>query len=171
MPELYNAVMSSYEELKTIAPSDSEIAVVTENRPEVHWHTGIMSRNVPYLAETIPEPFAEIPEELAKKLGIKSGDIIELGNTRNKIYVRAYVTLRMPKLRIGNKEVYVINVPWSWGWSGAHNSFDVANTISILVMDVVTTMQETKAFLAWVRKASKDKYTYQAKPRIENPIL
>ncbi len=171
MPELYNAVATSYEELKSIAPSGSEVVVVTENRLEEHWHTGIMTRNVPYIAETVPEPFAEIPEELAQKLGIKSGDIIELGNSRNRIYVRAYVTPRMPKLRIGNKEVYVVNVPWSWGWSGAHNSFDVANTISILVMDIVTTMQETKAFLAWVRKASKDKYTYRALPRIENPIL
>jgi len=167
MPELYKAVVATYEELKKYAPEDAEIAVITENRLEEHFHTGIMTRNVPYLAETLPEPFAEIPVELAKKLGVKSGDIVELGNNRNRVYVRALVTHRMPKLRIGSKEVYVVNVPWNWGWSGAHNSFDVANTISILVMDIVTTMQETKAFLAWVKKASPDKYTYQAKPRIQ----
>jgi len=166
MPELYRAVATTYEELKKYAPRDAEIAVITLNRLLEHFHT-IMTRNTPYLAETVPEPFAEIPVELAKKLGIKSGDIVELGNNRNKIYVRALVTHRMPKLRIGKKEVYVVNVPWHWGWSGAHNSFDVANTISVLAMDIVTTIQETKAFLAWIRKASPDKYTYQAKPRIQ----
>jgi len=166
MPELYRAVVTTYEELKKYAPRDAEIAVITLNRLLEHFHT-IMTRNTPYLAETLPEPFAEIPVELAKKLGIKSGDIVELGNNRNKIYVRALVTHRMPKLRIGKIDVYVVNVPWHWGWSGAHNSFDVANTISVLAMDIVTTIQETKAFLAWIRKASPDKYTYQAKPRIQ----
>ncbi|KSW12034.1 hypothetical protein CF15_04445 [Pyrodictium occultum] len=170
MPELYKAITASYEELKKYAPSGSEVVVVTENRLEEHWHTGIMTRNVPYLAEMVPEPFAEIPVELAEKLGIKSGDIVELGNNRNRIYVRALVTNRMPKLRIAGREVYVVNVPWHWGWSGAHNSFDVANTISILLLDIVTTMQETKAFLAWVRKASPEKYTYQSKPSVQ-PIL
>ena len=171
MPELYNAAILTAEELSKKAPKGSAIVVVTENRLEEHWHTGIMSRNVPYLAEMIPEPFVEIPKPLANKLGIKSGDIVEVGNERNKIYLRALVTHRMPKLNIGGKEVYVVNIPWHWGWSGAHDSFDVANTISILAMDIVTTMQETKAFLAWIRKAPASKYTYQAEPRIENPTL
>ena len=171
MPELYKAVTATAEELRKQAPSGAEIVVVTENRLEEHFHTGIMTRNVPYLAETIPEPFVEIPRELAEKLGVKSGDIVEVGNNRNRIYLRALVTSRMPKLRIGGKEVYVVNIPWNWGWSGAHNSFDVANTVSILAVDLVTTMQETKAFLAWIRKASPDKYTYRPQPSVESIIL
>ncbi|ABM80894.1 molybdopterin-dependent oxidoreductase [Hyperthermus butylicus] len=170
MPELYKAVTATMEELQRIAPEGAAIVVVTENRLEEHWHTGMMSRNVPYLAELIPEPFIEIPKELADKLGIKSGDVVEVGNNRNVIYLRALVTHRMPKLNIAGKEVYVVNIPWHWGWSGAHNSFDVANTISILALDIVTTMQETKAFLAWLRKAPPEKYTYKSEPRIKTAI-
>ena len=87
---------------------------------------------------------------------------MEVGNNRNIIYVRALVTHRVPKLNIDGKEVYVINLPWHWGWQGAHSTYAVANTITDVYMDTVTTMQESKVFLAFVRKASPEKYDYRA---------
>ncbi len=143
-------------------PSGAEVVVVTTNRMTEHFHTGQLTRNVPLLAELVPEPFVEIPKPLADKLGIKSGDIVEVGNKRNVIYLRAMVTHRVPKLSINGKETYVINIPWHWGWAGAHSTYAVANTITDVYMDIVTTMQETKAFLAYVRKASREKYDYRA---------
>ncbi len=143
-------------------PKGAEVVVATTNRMTEHFHTGQLTRNVPLLAELVPEPFAEIPKPLADKLGIKPGDIVEVGNNRNIIYVRALVTHRVPKLNIDGKEVYVINLPWHWGWQGAHSTYAVANTITDVYMDTVTTMQESKVFLAFVRKASPEKYDYRA---------
>ncbi len=141
-------------------PEDALPVVLTANRLEEHFHTGQMTRNLSYLAELFPEPFIEIPKELAEKLGIKSGDIVELGSNRFRIYVRAMVTGRLPKLRINGSEVYVANIPWHWGWSGGHRTYAVANTITAIFMDTVTTMQESKACLAWVRKATPEDYDY-----------
>ncbi len=144
------------------APSDAAVVVVTTNRMVEHFHTGQLTRNVPLLAELVPEPFVDIPKPLADKLGIKPGDIVEVGNKRNRIYLRAMVTNRVPKLSVNGKEVYVVNIPWHWGWQGAHSTYAVANLIADIFMDLVTTMQETKAFLAYIRKASPDKYDYKA---------
>ncbi len=143
------------------APSNAVPVVITTNRLTEHWHTGMMTRNVPSLAMLFPEPFAEIPAELAEKLGIKSGDIIEIGNKRAVIYVRALVTRRLPKLKIAGKDVYVVNIPWHWGFSGLHASTSVANLLIGDYMDTTTTMQESKTQLAYVRKASISRYVYE----------
>ena len=141
-------------------PKDAAPVVVTTNRLTEHWHTGIMTRTLQRLAMLFPEPFVEIPKELADKLGIKDGDIVEVGNRRAKIYLRALVTYRAPKLRIAGKDVYVINIPWSWGFSGLHASTSIANLLTADYMDTTTTMQESKVFLAYIRKATRDKYVY-----------
>ena len=141
-------------------PEGAQVAVLTTNRLVEHFHTGQLTRNIPLLAELVPEPYAEIPEELAAKIGVKSGDIIEVGNKRNRIYVRAFVTKRLPKLKINGKDVFVINMPWNWGFAGAHRTHAVANSVTALYMDTVTTMQETKVCLVYVKKASPEKYDY-----------
>jgi len=141
-------------------PEGAIPVVVTTNRLTEHWHTGIMTRTLQRLAMLFPEPFVEIPKELADKLGIRDGDIVEVGNRRARIYLRAMVTYRAPVLKIAGKRVYVINIPWSWGFSGLHASTSIANLLTGDYMDTTTTMQESKVFLAYVRKASRDKYVY-----------
>ncbi len=151
-------------ELEAEMPNGAIPVVITLNRVEEHWHTGALSRNDPYLAELVPEPYAEIPVELANKIGVKSGDVIQVGSVRGRIYVRAYVTRRMPKLNINGKEVFVINVPWFFGFSGSNRSSSVANLLSTELGDIITSIQETKVFLGWVTKAPKDKYIFDYNP-------
>ncbi len=158
---------SKYSEEYNLVPSELPLpsgavpVVITTNRLTEHWHTGMMTRNLPRLAMLFPEPFAEIPEELAKKLGIRPGDIVEIGNRRAVIYVRALVTKRAPKLIINGKEVYVVNIPWHWGYSGLHASPSIANLLIGDYMDTTTTMQESKTQLAYIRKASISSYIYE----------
>jgi formate dehydrogenase major subunit len=142
------------------APPGSAPVVVTTNRLTEHWHTGIMTRNLQRLAMLFPEPFAEIPRELAAKLGIRDGDIVEIGNNRARIYLRALVTYRAPVLEVAGQRVYVVNIPWHWGFSGLHASTSVANFLTPDYMDTTTTMQESKVFLAYIRKAPRSKYVY-----------
>lgn len=163
-PELAREVALTIDELRREMPADAMPVIITTNRLEEHWHTGALSRNIPLLAEAVPEPFAEIPEELARKLGIKSGDIVEVGTVRAKIYLRAYVTKRMPKLIINDKPHYVINIPWHWGFAGMHNSPASANLLTPDVGDVKTMIQESKVMIGWVKKASPAKYVYQREP-------
>jgi formate dehydrogenase major subunit len=142
------------------APEDAVPVVVTTNRLVEHFHTGIMTRNSPHLGTLLPEPFVEIPRELAEKLGISSGDVVEIGNRRGRLYLRAVVTERAPKLSIAGREVFVINIPWSWGFSGLSASTSVANIIVGDYVDTTTTMQESKTFIAYLRKADPAKYVY-----------
>ncbi|MDK2464331.1 MAG: molybdopterin-dependent oxidoreductase [Candidatus Korarchaeota archaeon] len=159
--DLADTVNLTPEEMRV--PEGAEVVVATTNRMVEHFHTGQLTRNLKLLAELVPEPFVEIPKPLADRLGIKPGDIVEVGNNRNRIYLRAMVTNRVPKLKIGpqEKEYFVVNMPWHWGWAGAHSTYGVVNTVSGIYMDTVTTMQETKTFLVYLRKASPDKYDYR----------
>ncbi len=174
--ENFNLISPPKEDLRELAdtanltpeemhvPEDAVVVTATTNRLTEHFHTGQLTRNLPLLAELFPEPFVEIPKPLADSLGIKSGDIVEVGNNRNRIFLRAMVTNRVPKMAIGpdGRECYVVNLPWHWGWAGAHSTYAVVNTVSGIYMDTVTTMQETKTFLVYIRKASPADYDYRA---------
>jgi len=46
----------------------------TSYRVLEHWQAGQMTRNLPWLAELMPEMFVEISEELATEKGIRNGD-------------------------------------------------------------------------------------------------
>jgi len=171
MPELASEIAVSLAELEKAMPGGAVPAVCTTNRLEEHWHTGALSRNNPYLAELVPEPFVEIPVELAEKIGVRSGDIVEVGNVRNRIYLRAYVTRRMPRLKINGRTVYVVNIPWHWSFAGRNNSPAEANLLTPSVGDTTTTIQESKVFLVWVRKAPASKYIFHREPPQKLPPL
>ncbi|UXD21682.1 formate dehydrogenase [Ignicoccus pacificus DSM 13166] len=168
LPQLGAEIALTLGELERQMPKDAKPIVLTTNRLEEHWHTGALSRNNPYLAELVPEPFAHIPEPLAKELGIKSGDVVEIGSARAKIYVRAMVTHRMPKLDIAGETVYNVNIPWPFGYAGSHRTPSVANLLTPEVGDIITSIQESKVFLGWIRKAPKDKYVFEREAELPN---
>jgi nitrate reductase (cytochrome) len=59
-----------------------------------HWHSGTMTRRVPELHKAVPEALCEIHPEDAKKLGIKTGDMVKVISRRGEVKVKATTTGR-----------------------------------------------------------------------------
>ena len=137
---------------KDLEDVPGELVVVTSHRLTEHFHSGAMTRNVPYLAELVPEPYAQIPEPLAQKLGIKSGDHITIETARGTIKMRALVSRAERHVSVGGRELPVVSLVWSFGFAGAVTG-PAANLLSPDLIDPITSIQESKAWLGKVRKA------------------
>ncbi|ABL78805.1 formate dehydrogenase subunit alpha [Thermofilum pendens] len=129
-----------------------ELVVITTNRLTEHWHSGSMTRRTPLLAELDPEPFVYVPRELARKLGVNSGDYVEIITARGSIKMRAYVTEGEAYLTVNGRQLPHVNVVWAFSFLG-YVTGPQGNFISPDVGDVVTTIQETKAWIGKIRKA------------------
>ncbi len=129
---------------------EGELVVITSHRMTETWHSGQMSRNVPYLLELVPEPYVQVPAELAKKLGIKSGDMVELVTARGSVRLKAWVTRGMAYLQVNGRETPVVSVHWSFSFRGLKTG-PQANFLVPDVVDVKTTIQESKAWIGKIR--------------------
>ncbi|MEZ0346120.1 MAG: molybdopterin-dependent oxidoreductase [Infirmifilum sp.] len=135
-----------------ISKIQGELVVITSTRVTEHFHTGAMTRNVPLLVELVPEPFVYLPQELASKLGVKSGDYVEIITARGSVRMRAIVTPGQAVVPINGSKVPVITVTWFGGFQG-YSTGPQSNILSPDVVDVVTTIQESKAWIGKVVKA------------------
>lgn len=114
--------------------------------------SGGVTRNTPQLNELMPSTFAEISKNLAKKIGVKSGDLITISSARGEATVQAMVTDRIQTLNVAGKEVEVVGVPWGWGFKGIVHG-DSINKVTISAADPNTGTPEYKACLCNVKKA------------------
>ena len=127
--------------------------VATTFRLTEHHTAGGMSRWVPWLAELQPEMFAEIDPVLARERGIEDGGWMTILSPRAEIEARAKVTNRMKPLRIGDRLVHQVGLPWHWGFAGPLPG-DTANDLGPLTGEPNVSIQESKAFLCNVRRAA-----------------
>jgi formate dehydrogenase major subunit len=111
-----------------------------------HWCAGSTTRNVPMLNELVPEPVVELPEKLAKQLGIETGDMTRVWSARGTITVKAVVTQRMQPQIINGKEVMTVWMPYNWGFKGLSTG-PSTNVLTIDAVDPNAGTQETKACL------------------------
>ena len=102
-----------------------------------HWHTGSMSFESPSLKKRWPEEYVMINPKDAKKLGIKTGDLVKVSTRRGSVLVRAEVT---EHIREG-----VIAMPWHWQ----------ANFLTLDEIHEKTKMAELKAVAAKVEKVEE----------------
>ncbi|MGA8307984.1 MAG: formate dehydrogenase subunit alpha, partial [Candidatus Acidiferrales bacterium] len=116
-----------------------------------HWCGGSTTRNIPWLNELVPDPVLEMPIVLAQKLGVKSGDWVRVSSARGELEVRALVTPRMKELKIGERQVSVVWMPYNWGFKGLSTGPSV-NFLTIDAADPGAGTQETKACLVNVIK-------------------
>jgi len=126
--------------------------VATTYRLTEHWHTGMMSRNVPWLLELQPNPFVEMDVELAKSLGIKNGDWVRIKSARGEMRAVALVTPRILPVKVGDKTLHQVGIVIHWGYQGG-NPGDSANQLTPQALDPNTFIQETKAFLVRIERA------------------
>jgi len=126
--------------------------VATTYRCTEHWQTGIMTRNLPWLVELMPEMYVELGEDLAGELGIQSGDKVVVSSARGEIEAVAVVTKRFCRIKVNGKIVHHIGVLNHWGYSGLSRG-DSGNILTPHVGDANTTIPEYKTFLCNIRRA------------------
>jgi formate dehydrogenase major subunit len=94
----------------------------------------------------------EMPESLAQKLSLKTGDWVKVSSARGELTVKAVVTPRMKTLQVDGREVTVVWMPYNWGYKGLSTGPSV-NHLTIDAVDPGAGTQETKACLVNVVKA------------------
>lgn len=133
--------------------------IITTYRVVEHYQSGVVTRNLPWLNEAMPELFIEISEELAEELGISNGDNVTIESKRlfkdgaqDGIEAKACVTKRFKPMEIQGQKRHVVGMPWHWGFKGMSTGA-VTNDLSPSVGDPNTTIPEYKAFLCNVRRS------------------
>jgi formate dehydrogenase major subunit len=183
LPEMYEPVESPVENLlhprvksnptlkyprvashQPIGTADKFPYVLMTSTVAEHWCAGSTTRNIPWLNELVPEPMVEIPLALAQKLQIESGDWVKVSSARGELEVKALVTPRMKALKIGDKEVTVVWMPYNWGFQGLSTGPSV-NHITIDATDPGAGTQETKACLVNVVKTGRSAARRSGSPR------
>jgi formate dehydrogenase major subunit len=126
--------------------------VGTTYRVSEHWQAGSMTRNLPWLTELFPEMFVEIGSDLASEKGIRNGEKVVVESARGQVTAVAIVTKRLSSMKIGDKLVHHVGIPWHWGYSGISTG-DSANLLTQYIGDPNTMMPEYKTFLVNLRRA------------------
>jgi formate dehydrogenase major subunit len=137
-------------------PADGFNVVCTTYRLTEHYH--YWTKNNPMNVELVPEPFVEVPVELADDLGVKGGDKVKVTSARASYVAKAMVTKRIRPMMIDGKKTYQIGIPIHWGYRGiaedeGKTSLTPVNELSPTVMDPNAYTPEFKGFLVKLEKA------------------
>jgi formate dehydrogenase major subunit len=144
---------SPYDKFGT--PEEYSIVCTTYRLTE-HYH--YWTKNNPMNVQLIPEPFVEIPVELADEKGIRGTDLINVISARGTYTAKAFVTRRLKPMMIDGKKVYQIGLPIHQGFRGIQEDKDrdartPANYLTPAVTDPNAHTPESKGFLVKVEKA------------------
>lgn len=126
--------------------------VLTTYRTVEHWQTGALTRNLPWLAELVPNMIVEIGEGLAREKGIKNGKKVIVSTTRGDIEAYALVTKRIKPLVVEGQEVNTVGALWAFGFKGFATG-DPVNRLTPHIGDGNTMTPEYKACLCDIRRA------------------
>jgi formate dehydrogenase major subunit len=131
-------------------PNDGFNIVCTTYRLTEHYH--YWTKNNPMNVQLVPEPFVEIPVELADELGLKGGERVKVSSARASYVAKALVTRRIKPMTIDGKRTYQIGIPIHWGFRGiaedaGRTSLDSVNLLSPTVFDPNAYTPEFKGFL------------------------
>jgi formate dehydrogenase major subunit len=148
-------------------PDQGYTVVCTTYRLTEHYH--YWTKNNPMTVQLVPEPFVEIPAELADDLGITGGEKVRVSSARSEYVAKAMVTRRIKPMMIDGKKTYQIGIPIHWGYRGIaedgatpsapttsgppKTALDPANMLSPTVMDPNAYTPEYKGFLVKIEKA------------------
>jgi formate dehydrogenase major subunit len=141
---------------KFAEPNQGYDIICTTYRLTEHYH--YWTKNNPMNVQLVPEPFVEIPYELANDLGIKGGDNVKVSSIRSEYVAKAMVTHRIKAMTIDGKKMYQIGIPIHWGYRGiaedaGRTSLMAVNQLSPAVIDPNAHTPEFKGFLVKLEKA------------------
>ena len=137
-------------------PKDGYDIICTTYRLTEHYH--YWTKNNPMNVQLVPEPFIEMPEELAQEKGIRGGDTVKVSSIRGTYIAKAMVTKRIKPMIIDGKKTFQIGIPFHWGYRGiaedeGKTQKTLANNLSPAVIDPNAYTPEFKGFLVKVEKA------------------
>jgi formate dehydrogenase major subunit len=138
-------------DVDNLGTADKFPIVATTYRVSEHWQAGAMTRNMPYLAELMPDVFVEIGSDLARRKGIANGDRVQIDSARGSIEAYALVTERFEPFWIDGRLIDEVGVIWHFGYVGLVRG-DSANVLTPHVGDANTMIPEYKAFLVDLRR-------------------
>jgi formate dehydrogenase major subunit len=135
--------------------NDGYNVICTTYRLTEHYH--YWTKNNPMNVQLIPEPFIEVPVELADELGIKGNDKIKVSSIRSYYIAKAFVTKRIKPMMIDGKKTYQIGIPIHQGYRGiqedaGRDARTIANRLTPTVVDPNAYTPEFKGFLVKVEK-------------------
>jgi formate dehydrogenase major subunit len=141
---------------KYATPGDGFNIICTTYRLTEHYH--YWTKNNPMNVQLIPEPFVEIPVELAAELGIKGNDKVKVTSARSYYVAKAFVTKRIKPMTIDGKKIYQIGIPIHQGYRGIQedegkNARTILNRLTPTVVDPNAYTPEFKGFLVKLEKA------------------
>src|SRR5438094_1186586 len=141
---------------KYAAPDQGFTVVCTTYRLTEHYH--YWTKNNPMNVQLVPEPFVEIPHDLANDLGVKGGDRVKVTSVRASYVAKAMVTARIKPMLIDGKKTYQIGIPIHWGYRGIAEDEGITartgvNLLSPTVIDPNAYTPEFKSFLVKLDKA------------------
>jgi formate dehydrogenase major subunit len=130
-------------------PAQGFNVVCTTHRLTEHDH--YWTKNNPMNVELVPEPFIEIPVELADEMGLKGGEQVKVTSARAAYVAKAMVTRRIKPMLIDGKKTYQIGIPIHWGFRGiaedeGRTSLTSANLLSPTVIHPNAYTPEFKGF-------------------------
>jgi len=137
------------------SPEEYSIVCTTYRLTEQYHY---WTKNNPMNVQLIPEPFVEIPVELAQEKGIRGTDLIKVSSARGTYIAKAFVTRRLKPMTIDGKKVYQIGLPIHQGFRGitedaGRDARTPANLLTPAVVDPNAHTPESKGFLVKVEKA------------------
>ncbi|MBV9660785.1 MAG: molybdopterin-dependent oxidoreductase, partial [Acidimicrobiales bacterium] len=124
--------------------------VLTTARLTEHHTAGGMSRTLPYLSELQPALTVEVSPELARERGLRHLGWAHVVTSRAAVEARVLVTDRMKPLRVLDRVVHQVWLPYHWGSRGLTTG-DVVNDLFGVVLDPNVFIQETKAATCDIR--------------------
>ena len=130
--------------------------VCTTYRITEHYH--YWTKNNPMNVQLVPEPFVEIPAELANEMGIRGGERVKVTSIRDSYIAKAMVTKRIKPMMVDGKKTYQIGMPIHWGFLGIAEDLDKTaktpvNLVTPTVTDPNAYTPEFKGFLVKLEKA------------------
>jgi formate dehydrogenase major subunit len=138
------------------SPKDGYNIVCTTYRLTEHYH--YWTKNNPMNVQLVPEPFVEIPAELANDMGLRGGEQVKVTSARGHYIAKAMVTRRIKAMTIDGKKTYQIGIPIHWGYRGiaedeGKTERNTANSLSPAVTDPNANTPEFKGFLVKLERA------------------
>jgi formate dehydrogenase major subunit len=129
--------------------------ICTTYRLTEHYH--YWTKNNPMIVQLVPEPFVEIPAELADMMGLAGGEKVRVSSVRASYVAKAMVTRRIKPMTIDGKTTYQIGIPIHWGYRGIAEDEgrierNSVNQLSPTVMDPNAYTPEFKGFMVKLEK-------------------
>jgi assimilatory nitrate reductase catalytic subunit len=103
---------------------------LTTGRILQHYQSGAQTRRISSLRRAAPEPFVELHPDVAERLGLRDGEMVDVVSRRGRATAAARVT--------DDVRADTVFMPFHWGGQGS------ANRVTNPVLDPVSKMPEFK---------------------------